>query len=150
MAYSVTWQVIGPHVFSDLIFVMPNVIEKLSVIHQPETVEEKHQWSVLHDGQHGVTQGVVHCWWLSVVVGHLNSFSETLVLKDDCCHWEHDWHSESIQHGKESDVEAIRILEVNWHVLSKVNSFVGLNCPFAGRKWIFAFLIHFLFQFTND
>lgn len=62
---------VSPHVLSDFILVVPYVVEELFVVHQPVSVEEEHKWSVLHDREDRVAEGVVHSWWLSVVVSVL-------------------------------------------------------------------------------
>lgn len=130
---------------------MPDVVEELSVVHKPVTVKEEHDWSVFHNRENGVTQWVVHSWWLSVVVGNLDSLGKSLVENDDGGHKEHNWHTKSVQHGQEGDVEGVGINEVNWHIFSEVNGFVGLNGPLSGDEWVtFAFLVNTLLQFTND
>ena len=73
-----------------------------------------------YNDKNGVAQGVVHSWWLPVVVSNLHSLAESLVSKDDHSHWEHDWHAQSVEHGQESNVQAIGVLEMDWHLFACV------------------------------
>jgi hypothetical protein len=89
----------------------------------------------------------LHSWWLSVIVSNLDSFGKSLVGHNDSSHWEHNWHTKSVQHSQESDVEAIGILEMDGHVLAKVNTFVSLKGSLSSCEWIsFAFHVNLILK----
>ena len=118
---------ISQHVLGNFVFEVPFVLKELLIIHQPISIEQKENWSIFQDCQYRVTQRVVHCWWLSVVVSNLDSLTESLVGNNDHGHWVHDWHTESIKHSEEGNIESIRVFEMNWHIFSKIYTFVSLD-----------------------
>lgn len=127
---------IGPHVLRNFVFIVPDIVEGLKVVHQPETVEKQHDGRVFHNGKHRVTEGVVHSWRQSVVVSHLDSLSKPLVCNDNARHKEHDGHAKSIQHSQEGDVEAIRVFEMDWHIFTIVHGLVSLDCSLSRSEWV--------------
>lgn len=100
-----TNKVTGLHLVGGLVLEDPDVVKELTIVEQPETIEEHDNRTELENVKHRLAEGVIHGWWLSHVVSNLHSLSQSLVRNDECCHWEHDWHTNSVHQSKESDVQ---------------------------------------------
>jgi len=96
--------VTGLHLVGGLVLVDPDVVKELTIVDQPESIEEHDNRTELENVKHRLAEGVIHGWWLSHVVSNLHSLSQSLVRNDECCHWEHDWHTNSVEQSKEGDV----------------------------------------------
>ena len=83
----------------------PDVVKELTIVDKPESIEEHDNRTELENVKHRLAEGVIHGWWLSHVVSNLHSFSQSLVRNDECCHWEHDWHTNSVEQSKEGNVQ---------------------------------------------
>lgn len=119
-----------------LVFVHPNIVEKLFVVKKPVSIEKHTKRSILHYTQNWLAKQVIHSWWLSHGVGYLASLGKSLVGNDKSCHWEHNWHSQSIKHCQESDIHTIWILKVNLPFFSSPNWYILLHGNFLRLKSI--------------
>jgi hypothetical protein len=92
----------------------------LLVAKHPESVQKHDQWSPLEFLERILGKSVVQTGWLLHFESQNVSLTNILVEEVQSSNGEQDWHSNSVHHGHEDDVQDVGVLEVDHVVLATV------------------------------
>jgi hypothetical protein len=104
------------------------IISKVLLIgDHPVSVQKEENWSPSQNLDSVLGKLVVKGWWQLVVVGNFVSLTEPDEDQREESDWEENWHSNTVEHGHENDVQNSRVLEVDDISWSTVQLNVSLH-----------------------